>query len=66
MSYKIGIIGYGKMGQIRHQSIDELGLAEVIAISEPTIGNDYKGIPNLTHHEIINNPEIDVIAVDGK
>jgi predicted dehydrogenase len=63
MSYKIGIIGYGKMGQIRHQSIDELGLAEVIAISEPTIGNDYKGIPNLTHHEIINNPDIDVIIV---
>ncbi|MFZ4739768.1 MAG: Gfo/Idh/MocA family protein [Bacteroidales bacterium] len=63
MFYKIGIIGYGKMGQIRHQSIDELGLAEVIAISEPTIGNDYKGIPNLTHHEIINNPDIDVIIV---
>jgi len=63
MNYNIGIIGYGKMGQIRHQSIDELGLAEVIAISEPTIGNDYKGIPNLTHHEIINNPDIDVIIV---
>ena len=63
MSYKIGIIGYGKMGQIRHQSIDELGIAEVVAISEPTIGNDYKGIPNLTHNEIINDKNIDVIII---
>ncbi|MCK9617669.1 MAG: Gfo/Idh/MocA family oxidoreductase [Lentimicrobiaceae bacterium] len=63
MTYKVGIIGYGKMGQIRHQAIDELGVAEVVAISEPTIGNDYKGIPNLAHGEIINNADIDAIIV---
>ena len=63
MKYNVGIIGYGKMGQTRHQAIDELGLAEVVAISEPTLGDDYKGIPNLTHNEIINNPEIQAIIV---
>ena len=63
MTYKIGIIGYGKMGRIRHQAIDELGVAEVVAISEPTIGNDYKSIPNLTHNEIIKNPSIDAIII---
>jgi len=63
MNYKVGIIGYGKMGVIRHQAIDELGIAEVIAISEPTIGNDYKGIPNLTHEEIINHKDIDAIII---
>jgi 1,5-anhydro-D-fructose reductase (1,5-anhydro-D-mannitol-forming) len=61
--HKIGIIGYGKMGRIRHEAMDELGNCEVIAISEPTIGNDYKGIQNLTHQEIINHPAIDSIII---
>jgi len=61
--HKIGIIGYGKMGRIRHETIDKIGNCEVIAISEPTIGNDYKGIPNLTHDEILNQKEIDTIII---
>ncbi len=63
MTYKVGIIGYGKMGVIRHQAIDEIENTEVIAISEPTIGDNFKGIPNLTHEEIINHPEIGAIIV---
>lgn len=63
MNIKVGIIGYGRMGKIRHQAIDEVGSAEVLAISDPSIGTDYKSIPNLTHEEIINHPEIDVIIV---
>lgn len=63
MIYKVGIIGYGRMGKIRHQAIDEVGLAEVIAISEPTIGSEFKSIPNLTHDEIINSTEIDAIVI---
>jgi predicted dehydrogenase len=61
--HRIGIIGYGRMGRIRHETIDELGVGEVIAISDPTIGNDYKGIPNLSHSEIINHKEIDTIII---
>ena len=60
---KIGIIGYGGMGKTRHRAIDEVGDAEVIAISEPSIGAEYKTIPNLTHEEIIKNIEIDIIIV---
>jgi 1,5-anhydro-D-fructose reductase (1,5-anhydro-D-mannitol-forming) len=63
MGYKIGIIGYGKMGEIRHKAVDETGKGEVVAISEPTIGSDYETIPNLSHDEIINNPQLDVIIV---
>ncbi len=63
MSYKVGIIGYGKMGRTRHQAIDEVGMAEVIAISEPSLGNDFNTIPNLTHDKIINHPDIDVIVI---
>jgi len=63
MNIKVGIIGYGRMGKIRHQAIDEVGSAEVIAISDPSIGTDYKSIPNLTHEEMIKHPEIDVVIV---
>ena len=63
MNIKVGIIGYGRMGKIRHQAIDEVGSAEVIAISDPSIGTDYKSIPNLTHEEMIKHPEIEVIIV---
>lgn len=63
MNLKVGIIGYGTMGKIRHQAIDEVGKAEVIAISEPSIGSEFETIPNLTHKEIIQHPDIDAIIV---
>jgi predicted dehydrogenase len=60
---KIAIIGYGRMGKIRHQAISEVGGAEVIAISDPSIGMDFKSIPNLTHEEILKHPDIHAIIV---
>lgn len=63
MKYKVGIIGYGTMGRTRHQAIDEIELADVIAISEPAIGSEYNSIPNLTHEEILNHSEIDAIII---
>jgi 1,5-anhydro-D-fructose reductase (1,5-anhydro-D-mannitol-forming) len=63
MNYKIGIIGYGVMGKIRHKAIDEIGKGKVLAISEPSICDIDESIPNLSHEEIINNPNLDVIFV---
>jgi len=63
MKFKIGIIGYGKMGIIRHNAIKENGLGEVIAISEPNITENHDNLPNLSHEKIINNPEIDIVIV---
>ena len=63
MSYKVGIIGYGRMGGIRHQAIEEDARAKVIAISEPSFGSEYGSIPNLTHNEIIKHPDIDIIII---
>jgi len=63
MKYKVGIIGYGKMGHIRHKAIDEVGKAEVIALSEPTKGSDYRGISNFTNDKIIHDPSIDAIII---
>lgn len=63
MSLKIGIIGYGKMGKIRHKAICETEKGEVVAISEPAIGSNYESIPNLSHDEIINDVNLDAIIV---
>jgi len=61
--YKVGIIGYGVMGKTRNTAITEIKRGKVIAISEPNIGTDFEGIPNLSHDEIIDHPELDVIIV---
>jgi predicted dehydrogenase len=59
----IAIIGYGKMGKIRHQTVDEVGGAEVIAISDPSVGMEFKTIPNFTHEEILRHHEVDAIII---
>lgn len=63
MKFKAGIIGYGKMGKTRHEAINELKCAKVIAISEPNLNEELEGIPNVSHEEIINHPEIDAVIV---
>lgn len=63
MKYKVGIIGYGHMGKIRHQAIDEVDRAKVVAISDPTITSDYKAIPNLTNDKLIHDPSIDAVII---
>lgn len=63
MNLKVGIIGYGTMGKIRCQAIDEVGIAEVIAISDPENRFELNSIPNLTHKEILHHSEIDAIII---
>ena len=61
---KVGIIGYGKMGQTRHQAIKELDCAEVVAISEPNlVSREVEALSNLSHDEIIWRPDIDAILI---
>ena len=62
MKLKVGIIGFGKMGQTRKKAIDEVDLAEVIAISEPNLTVECD-LPNVSHDEIINDASIDAIIV---
>jgi len=63
MKFKAGIIGYGKMGKTRHEAMDELKCAEVIAVSEPCTKTSLDGIPNFSHDEIIQHKEIDAVIV---
>jgi 1,5-anhydro-D-fructose reductase (1,5-anhydro-D-mannitol-forming) len=63
MKYKVGIIGYGKMGQTRHKAVEETEMGKVIAISEPNLISNENNLPNLSHEEIINHSEIDAIII---
>ena len=60
---KIGIIGYGKMGIIRHNAIKEIGLHSVVAISEPNLTENKDNLPNTSFDEIINNDEINIVII---
>lgn len=61
--HKIGIIGYGKMGQIRHEAIMAVGNCQLLAVSEPGKDAEKAEVPNLSHEEIIGHPEIDIIII---
>lgn len=63
MIYKVGIIGYGVMGKTRHTAMEEIKKGKVLAVSEPNLGDEVDGIPNVSHEEIINHPEIDAVIV---
>ena len=63
MKLKVGIIGFGTMGKIRKDAVEEFGKAEVIAISEPSLPIRYNDVPNLSHSEIINHPDVNIIIV---
>lgn len=63
MKYNVGIIGYGKMGQIRHKAVEETGSGKVVAISEPDLKINENGLPNLSNDEIINRSDIDAIII---
>lgn len=63
MNLKIGIIGFGKMGKIRFNAINEVGNAQVIAVSEPSSTGLGLDIPNVSQDEIIYNPEIDAVVI---
>ena len=64
MKFKIGIIGYGKMGQIRHNTIMNNGFGEVIAISEPSLDKTLVNIPpNVSIDDIMNDEKINVVVI---
>ena len=63
MELNIGLIGYGKMGGIRHQAIDNTKLAKVTAISEIKSISKILSIKNVSRDDMINDPNIDAIFV---
>ena len=60
----VGIIGYGKMGQIRHKEILKIDNAQVVSIYEPSdIDIDLEITKAIESDEVINDPDIDVIFI---
>ena len=58
--YKVGIIGYGKMGQIRHQVISAFEDVQVQLIYDPEkVDTEIEKAQN--SDQIIENPEIDAV-----
>ena len=60
--YKVGIIGYGKMGKIRHQVISAMENVQVVSVYDPlSIDTEI----NKAHNpdQIIENPEIDAVFI---
>jgi 1,5-anhydro-D-fructose reductase (1,5-anhydro-D-mannitol-forming) len=63
MKHKVGIIGFGKMGQTRYKAITDLDVGEIAAISDPDSTHIPNGIKNVSHEAIIGNPDIDIVIV---
>ena len=63
MAYNVGIIGFGKMGQIRAQSLAEDGRATIVQVYDvaPTPRCDYPVAASA--QEIIDNPKVDIVFI---
>ena len=62
--FRIGIIGFGKMGQIRAQSIENSGYAEVKSVyEENSLPKGFSYVVAENADEIINDPNIDAIFI---
>lgn len=60
--YKVGIIGYGKMGKTRHKAIADDGRAEVVSVFD-SVETDAEVPVAASPEEIIGNPAIDVVFI---
>lgn len=61
---KVGIIGYGKMGRIRHAAIDAVGRCQVVRIHDPHCMGDIPDALRADSTEaVLNDPSIDAVFV---
>ncbi len=61
---KTGIIGYGKMGQIRHEAITANGQSTVVAIMDSDASKKQKGVRFYdSPSDLINAPEVEAVFV---
>ena len=58
----VGIIGYGKMGKIRHQVISAMEDVQVVSVYDP-INIDTETEKASCLNQIIDNPEIDAVFI---
>lgn len=59
---RCGIIGYGKMGRIREKAVLKTGMADIVAIYEPSLTSDTK-YPNLDSADSVLEAGIDAVFI---
>lgn len=64
---RVGIIGYGKMGQIHHESLKRMSGVEIISIAEPNAANCSGLEDGIRHHlsweEIASDDSLDIVVI---
>lgn len=63
---KVGIIGYGKMGRLRHETCINLKRAEVVAVHDPyssDLGDTLGATKRENWQEIVHDPELDIVLI---
>ncbi len=61
---KVGIIGFGKMGRIRHEAIREDGRGLVVAVADPEQRVQLPGVKSYTDADrIFSDPEIGTVFI---
>ncbi|MEM9123515.1 MAG: Gfo/Idh/MocA family oxidoreductase [Pseudomonadota bacterium] len=60
---KYGIIGYGKMGQIRHQAMRANGLGDPSAIHDVAPDTTHTNLYRKTPEQIIEDPTLDAVVL---
>ncbi|MCW5560002.1 MAG: Gfo/Idh/MocA family oxidoreductase, partial [Verrucomicrobiae bacterium] len=59
----IGLVGFGKMGQIRQEAVVATGKGNVIVVYDPT-PQDFRGIPSVdTAEAVIADPRVDAVFI---
>jgi 1,5-anhydro-D-fructose reductase (1,5-anhydro-D-mannitol-forming) len=61
---RVGIVGYGKMGQIRHEAVSAGGSWKVVGIVEPHLKSPPPDVQVFTSpSELITSPQIDAVFI---
>jgi 1,5-anhydro-D-fructose reductase (1,5-anhydro-D-mannitol-forming) len=60
---KFGIVGYGKMGQVRHEALQRTGAGQVISIYEVAADVVPRHLAASSPEEIFDNPQIDGVFI---
>ena len=64
MNFRIGIIGYGKMGKIRDRTIQKLGIGQVVSIYDPNESvSPREGLEIKKSIEDVLNSSIDIVFI---
>ena len=61
---RIGIIGFGKMGRIRHETVSQHEGARVVAVCDPHQALRLRGVRlHETPEQLLRDPEVDAVFI---